>query len=107
MCPTLYALAISNKGGIQTMSQIVNKDKISVRLSHNSLKQLEIAKQSGYTTSQFVNLCIEGAEIKNIHFSQTICPHLCILQEHIDNIENTVLREKAKKEIHNIWLALK
>jgi len=89
------------------MSKNVNKDKISVRLTHSSCKLLEIAKQSGYTTSQFINQCIEGGEIKNLHLPQTLCPHLCILQEYIDNIENTVLQEKAKEEIHKIWLALK
>ncbi len=89
------------------MSKDINKSKVSVRLSHDSLKQIEIAKQSGYTTSQFINRCIEGSEIKNLHLPQTICPHLCVLQEHIDNIENQTLRDKAKEEIHKIWLALK
>lgn len=89
------------------MSKDTNKDKVSVRLSRNSRKQLEIAKQDGYTTSQFINQCMENAEIKDIALLQAICPHLCILQEHIDNIENTTLREIAKEEIHKIWLALK
>lgn len=107
MCPTLYALAISNKGRDYAMSKDVIKNKVSVRLSHNSLKQIETAKQSGYTISQFINQCIEGSEIRNLHLPQTICPHLCILQEYIDNIESKTLRDKAKEEIHKIWLALK
>ena len=106
MCPTLYALAISSKGET-TMSKDTNKEKVSVRLTHSSSKQLEIAKQSGYTTSQFINQCIEGTEIRNMCLPQKLCPHLCILQEYIDNIENTVLQDKAKEEIHKIWLALK
>lgn len=89
------------------MCKPTKRDKVSVRLSHNSLKQLEVAKQSGYTTSQFINQCMEGAEIKNLCLPQEICPHLCVLQECIDNIENIALREKAKKEAHEIWLALK
>ena len=83
------------------------KNKVSVRLSHNSLKQIEAAKQAGYTISQFINQCIEDSEIKDLHLLQTICPHLCILQEHIDNIDDKTLRDKAKEETHKIWLALK
>lgn len=83
------------------------KNKVSVRLSHNSLKQIEAAKQAGYTISQFINQCIEDSEIKDLHLPQRICPHLCVLQEHIDNIENQILRNKAKEEIHKIWLVLK
>ena len=107
MCPTPYALAISTKGRGYTMSKDTIKNKVSVRLSHISLEQIEAAKQSGYTISQFINQCIEGSEIKNLHLPQTICPHLCILQEHIDNIEDKTLRDKAKEETHKIWLALK
>ena len=89
------------------MRKDTNKEKVSVRLTHSNSNKLEIAKQSGYTASQFINQCMERAEIRNMYLPQTLCPHLCILQEYIDNIENAVLREKAKEEIHKIWLALK
>lgn len=84
-----------------------NPNKVSVRLTDENLKLLNNAKAHGYTTSQFINQSIAGAVISDQNLPRKICPHLCILQDCISNIEDLQLQNEIKQEVNAIWRALK
>lgn len=87
-----------------------DENKVSIRLNKEAMTIVNEAVNNSHNKSAFINKCITSTEISDMYDKSRVrrmLPHLCMLSDYAEHIDSMELRDSLKKEIHEIWLALK